>query len=128
MEYKLTEFIKNFPENVILREDLTSLGSSRQISRALLTLVKQGKLAKIGYGVYTKLKYSALADTTYLPQGFVSIARIALTRMGIKWDISEAEKAYNEGRSQQVPANPATKLLTRFRRKLSYKGMELRYE
>ena len=75
-----------------------------------------------------RLSYSELTGKNYLPNGFVAVAREALTRLGIRWDISEAEKSYNSGESQQVPANPTTKLLDRFRRTISYRGMELRFE
>ncbi|MCF6808580.1 hypothetical protein L3V79_09280 [Thiotrichales bacterium 19S9-12] len=127
-EYKILKYIQKTKNDVILREDLMSLDNDRQITRALNALIKKGKITKIGYGIFVRLCYSELTGKTYLPKGFVSIAREALTRLGIRWDISEAERAYNSGKSQQVPANPATKLLDRFRRKISYKGMELRFE
>lgn len=127
-EYKLWKYIKKSSSDVILREDLALLDSNRQITRALNTLVAKGRIAKLGYGIYVRLTYSELTGKNYLPNGFISVAREALTRLNIRWDISEAEKAYNTGKSQQIPANPATKLLDRFRRTISYKGMELRFE
>lgn len=128
LEYRIKSFIKHNKSSVLLREDIGDFGSYRQISRVLKKLQDNGDLVKIGYGIYARLSYSELADKPYLPKGFVSVAREALTRLGIKWDISDAERAYNEGRSQQIPANPATKVLERFRRKISYKGMVLRFE
>lgn len=127
-EYKLWQYIQNASSDVILREDFVWLDSDRQVTRALNALIKQGKIAKLGYGIYVRLSYSELTGKNYLPNGFVAVAREALTRLGIRWDISEAEKSYNSGESQQVPANPATKLLDRFRRTISYRGMELRFE
>ena len=94
--------------------------------RALV--VKKRKIVKLGHGIYAKLNYSELVDQTYLPKGFVSIVREALTRLGIQWDISDAEKAYNKGQTQQIPADPQTKVWGRLRRKISYKGMEPRFE
>ena len=126
--YKASKLIEILPSRVILRQDVAKLGSSRQVSRALDTLAKQGNLAKIGYGIYAKTKKSVITGDLYLPGGFLSIAREALTRLGIKWQLSEAELAYNSGKTQQVPANPPTKLQTRFRRKLSYRDMEMRFE
>lgn len=127
-EYKVAKFIEKSKSDVILREDLKFLDGDRQISRALKSLTQKEKISKISYGVYVRLKYSKTYGRTYLPKGVVSLMREALTKIGIKWDLSEAEKAYNEGRSQQVPANPRTKLLERFSRKFSYNGMELRFE
>lgn len=126
--YKAYKLIERLPSRVILRQDVANLGSSRQVSRALDTLVQQGSLAKIGYGIYAKTKKSVITGDSYLPGGFLAICREALTRLGVKWQISTAELAYNRGKTQQVPANPSTKLQTRFRRKLSYRGMEMRFE
>lgn len=128
IEYKLLQFVAQSTSNIILRDELSELAGKRQINRALNSLVKQEKLAKIGYGIYVRLKYSEIAEMSYLPNGFVSTAREALTRLGVKWDLSSDEKAYNEGLTQQVPINPSTKLLERFRRKISYNNMELRFE
>ncbi len=127
-EYKVYQYVMASASDVFLRSELDLLDTERQITRAVNALIVKGKLAKIGYGVYVRLGYSELVGSTYLPKGFVALGREALTKLGVKWDISEAEKAYNEGRSQQVPANPPTRLLERFRRRLSYKGMELRFE
>jgi hypothetical protein len=127
-EYMLMKYIEKTSSDIILREELKLLDSERQVSRALDSLVKKEKLAKIGYGIYTKLNYSTLVKRTYLPKGFISLGREALTRLGIPWEISSNETAYNEGKTQQVPVNPATKLLARFRRKITYKNMELRFE
>ena len=126
--YKASKLIERLPSRVVLRQDIADLGSSRQVSRALDTLVKHGNLVKIGYGIYAKTKKSVMTGDSYLPGGFLAIGREALTRLGIKWRASEAESAYNRGKTQQVPANPSTKLQTRFRRKLSYRGMEMRFE
>lgn len=128
ISYRALKLIEQLPSKVILRQDIEDLGSSRQVSRAFDTLVEQGNLVKIGYGIYAKTKKSVITGDSYLPGGFLNAAREALTRLGVKWQISKAELAYNQGTIQQVPANPPTKLQTRFRRKLSYRGMEMRFE
>lgn len=111
--------------NVILRSDIADLAEPRQISRALKKLVEMGYLTKLGYGIYAKLTRSTFANTTYLSGGALPTMREALTRLNIKWEPSKEEKAYQAGRSTQVPANPTTQIKTRFYRKLQYKGMEL---
>src|ERR1700733_5098815 len=37
-------------------------------------------------------------------------ARRALTKLGVQWEPTEAEKGYNQGRSTQVPVNPVVHL------------------
>ena len=128
IKYSALQKVKQLPGNIILREDLDDLGSPRQVSRATQALVDEGILAKLGYGVYGKLARSSITGDSYLPQGFVPTAREALTKLGVRWQSSQVEQDYYDGTSTQIPVNPPTKLLTRFRRKLSYNGMELRVE
>src|SRR5260370_39349097 len=52
-------------------------------------------------------------------------ARQALNKLGVKWEPTEAERAYNEGRSTQVPVNPAVRVRGRFSRQLRYGDTEL---
>lgn len=128
IRYKALERIKQLPSTVVLRKDIKGLGSTRQVSRALKEILDLGKIVKLGYGIYAKPKKSAVTGDQYLPGGFIVVCREALTRLGITWSISDAEQAYNLGKTQQVPINPPTKLVTRFRRKLSYRDMEIRFE
>jgi hypothetical protein len=128
IRYKALKRIQRLRSAVILRQDVQDLGTDRQVSRALKALVEEGFVVKIGYGVYAKAKKSTLTNDQYLPGGFLTIGREALNRLGVEWEISEAEKQYGLGNTQQIPANPPTKLNTRFRRHLSYRGREMRFE
>jgi hypothetical protein len=58
----------------------------------------------------------------YSPSGFIGAARRALTKLGVEWEPTEAERAYNEGPSTQVPVNPRVRVKGRFARQLSYHG------
>jgi hypothetical protein len=46
--------------------------------------------------------------------GFSGVARQALDELGVKWEPTEAERAYNEGRSTQLPVNPVVRVKGRF--------------
>jgi len=61
----------------------------------------------------------------YSPGGFIGAARQALDKLGVQWEPTQSERAYNEGRSTQVPVNPVVRVKGRFRRHLSYGGSEL---
>ncbi len=52
--------------------------------------------------------------------GFQLVAQQALTRLGVKWQATDAQRAYAEDRSTQIPVNPAVKVVGRFARKLRY--------
>ncbi len=60
--------------------------------------------------------------------GFIDAARQALDKLGVPWEPTEFQRAYNEGRSTQVPVNPAVRVKSRFARRLKYQDTELRLE
>lgn len=123
--FKVLKRINALEGDVILRSDVSNIADPRQISRALERLVKDGHLAKLGYGVYAKLVRSELAKATYLKEGVLPTMRAALNRLNIRWEPSLEEQAYEAGKSTQIPVNPSTKLKDRFRRQLRYRDMEL---
>lgn len=128
VEYKVKQRIEKLQSNAILRSEVADLGSPREISRALKKLKENGEITKLGYGVYGKLERSSITNRSYLKVSFLSIAREALTKLKVDWEPSDAEVDYNQGRSTQIPVNPNTKINKRFRRKISYKNMELDIE
>lgn len=128
IEFKVREIIKNEASGVILREDLSALGSYRQISRVLNKLIASKELAKISQGIYARAYESEYLDIPLLEKGLEEVAQEALDRLNIEWDSSTAVKAYNSGETQQVPVNNTMRLRTRCRRKFSYGGRQLRFE
>ena len=95
--------------------------------RALRRLVREKRLVRLGYGVYGRAVVSRLSGEPllYSPNGFLGAARQALTKLGVSWEPTEAERAYNEGRSTQVPVNPVVRVRGRFSRRLSDGKLEL---
>jgi hypothetical protein len=61
----------------------------------------------------------------YNQNGFIGAARQVLDKLGVAWEPTEAERAYNEGRSTQIPVNPVVKVNGRFSRQLRYNNAEL---
>ena len=51
-----------------------------------------------------------------------------LSKLGVTWEPTEAERAYNEGRSTQVPVNPVVRVKGRFSRRLRDGNLELMLE
>lgn len=105
---------------VYLTREFTDLGAKRQVLRALANTVASGHLVRLGYGVYGPATQSRLTGAPMLssPGGFTNAARVALTKLGVAWEPTEWERAYNEGRSTQIPINPQVKVKGRFSRKL----------
>jgi hypothetical protein len=97
------------------------------VLRALRSLTRKGRLVRLGYGVYGRAITSRLSGKPilYSPNGLAGAARQALTKLGVEWEPTEAERAYNEGRSTQVPVNPAVRVKGRFSRRLRDGNTEL---
>ena len=114
-------------DDVFLPREFADLGGEDQVLRVLRGLVRDGRLVRLGYGVYGRAVTSRLSGEPmlYSPDGFIGAARQALDKLGVEWEPTEAERAYNEGRSTQVPVNPVVRVKGRFRRQLRYGNAEL---
>lgn len=114
-------------DDVFFPREFVDLGGEDQVLRAFRGLVRDGELVRLGYGVYGRAVASRLSGEPMLnsPGGFAGAARQALNKLGVQWEPTTAERAYNEGRSTQIPVNPAVRVKGRFSRKLQYQGREL---
>jgi hypothetical protein len=116
--------------DVFLPRDFADLSGDDQVLRALRSLVREGALMRLGYGVYARAVRSRLSGRVMVASsnGFSGAALQALTKLGVPWEPSGSTKAYNEGRSTQIPVNPTVKVKARFTRRLSDGRTELRLE
>ena len=114
-------------EDVFLPREFHDLGGEDQVLRVLRTLVQEKRLVRLGYGVYGRAVVSRLSGDPVLfaQNGFQGAVCQALTKLGVTWEPTEAEIAYNEGRSTQVPVNPVVRVKGRFSRRLSDGNREL---
>lgn len=112
---------------VFLPREFRDLGGEDQVLRVLRVLVREKRLVRLGYGVYGRAVVSRLTGEPllYSPNGFLGAARQALTKLGVSWEPTEAERAYNEGRSTQIPVNPVVRVKGRFSRRLRVGNQEL---
>src|SRR2546423_4628289 len=87
-------------EDVFLPREFRDLGGEDQVLRVLRGLVRDKRLVRLGYGVYGRAVVSRLSGEPILfsPNGFLGAARQALTKLGVPWGLTDAERAYNEGR------------------------------
>ena len=118
------------PDDVFLTREFSDLAGERQVLRALRDLTEAGQLIRLGYGVYGRAELSSITQKPMLAgEGFGPVARQVLDKLNISWEPTTAERAYNEGRSTQVPMTPRVRLRSsRFSRKLRYNTMELTFE
>lgn len=122
------ERIEGGCENVLLRRDFRGIGSYAQVGRALKGLIEEGVIARIGKGLYAKTRRSSInpsKSSLAAFGGFKEVSREALDRLGIPWRPSEAEVAYNSGRSTQIPANAYVIVEVPTTRKISFGALVL---
>lgn len=114
--------------DVFLRADFDDLGGYDQVGRVLRGLVREGRLLKVGYGLYTRARPSLLDGKPSPTKGMRELAAEALGRLGIETAPTRMELAYNAGQSTQVPTGRVIGVRGRVRRKINYNGFPLSYE
>jgi hypothetical protein len=126
LQTKIEHRIAESREYVFLTREFTDLSGRRQVLRALRKIVAEGRLVRLGCGVYG-LAATSGSDRPVLfhPHGFIGAARTALTKLGVEWELTEGEVAYQEGRSAEIPSVPAVRIKRRFSRRLRYGQTEL---
>lgn len=122
-----TRIARQQADDVFLTREFRDLGGEDQVLRVLRGLVREKRLVRLGYGVYGRAVVSRLSGEPilYSRNGFLGAARQALTKLGVTWEPTVAEQAYNEGRSTQVPVNPVVRVKGRFSRRLRDGSQEL---
>ena len=125
---KISERIAHRKANVFIREDFDDLGGYDQIGRILAKLVTEGRIMRIGYGLYAKAKVSSLSGKLLPVVALPNLGKEALRRLKVRTVPTKAEIEYNEGRSTQVPTGRSIAVRGRFSRKIGYNGIYLTYE
>lgn len=122
LEDRMAYRVERKKGSVYLREDFSDLADYDQIGRGLRRLVARGTLVKIGYGLYARAKLSPLSGNTVPEKSLPSLAAEALKRLKVKVGASQEARAYNEGRSTQVPTGRVLAVKGRISRKIGYDG------
>src|ERR1700730_7457426 len=88
---------------VFLPREFAALGGEDQVLRALRRMTEDGRLIRLGYGVYGRAVKSRLSGEPmlYSAGGFSGAARQALDKLGVAGEPTEAERAYNNRRPPQ---------------------------
>jgi len=114
---------------VIMRADFRSMGSESQITRALKALIAEGRIVRLGYGVYAKARPSSLSGKPVPRACLAELAQEALIKMGVEPKLGSAQAAYAEGRSPDVPAHTCFNTgKRRISRKITVGRTVVRYE
>jgi hypothetical protein len=114
--------------DVFLRADFADLGGYDQVGRVLLQFVRQGKLLKIGLGLYTRARPSTLDGTPTPVKGLRALADEALRRLGVQTAPTRLEQSFSAGTTMQIPAGRRIAVAKRVRRKIGYNGVTISFE
>jgi len=126
---RVQHFIKRLPGNVIIRSEITMLGSATQLTDALNTLIKKGIIVRIGLGIYAKTRKSSVTGAQVPAGSLETLATEALGKMGILFSVGRAAAAYNSGATTQLPGSFAVHTGNRkISRKIEVGGRRLVYE
>src|SRR5271156_4728788 len=127
LEAKLLKRIDRKRGDVFLRADFDDLGGYDQIGRVLRQLVRDGRLVRVGQGLYARARPS-LTSGEPVPVGGLIALKEALRRVGVKTAPSRLELAYNAGQTTQVPTGRVVGVTRRVRRKIGYGEVSLSFE
>ncbi len=128
LQAKIEQRIARKKGDVFLRDDFSDLGGYDQVGRELRKLVRMGRLIRIGYGLYTRAAASPLDGQPVPTKSLRRLADEALTRLGIRTSETKLERAYNAGRTTQVPAGRVIAVDRRVRRKIGVRGATMSFE
>lgn len=128
LERRVAERVSRKKANVLMREDFRDLGDYDQVGRALRRLVAKGRLVRIGYGLYARAAVSPLSGRTVPARSLPALAAAALERLDVEVVPSGLARAYNAGRTTQVPTGRVIAVKGRISRRIGYDGKYVTFE
>ncbi len=128
IESRVARSIGRSSAEVFMRGDFKAIGSYAQIGKALNSLTAQGRLLRLGYGVYAKACPNTLFGGRMPRKSLESLAIETLKKLGVPIRLGRAAREYNEG-STQIPVHVCYDTGTRrISRKIKVGGEEVMFE
>lgn len=111
-----------------VREDFLDLGGYDQVGRALRQLVAEGKLVRVGQGIYGKARASTITGKPVPVKPLITIAAEGSRKLGYRVSPGRAAREYRDG-STQIPARQVLDLGKRkVSRKIQFGRDRVSYE
>lgn len=128
LSQRIATRIQRSKKEVFLRKDFLDLGGYDQVGRTLKRLTEEKQLIRIGQGLYAKAQISPLSGQAIPRIGIKELTTEALQRLDMETVPSSYEKAYNEGKTTQVPTGRVIGIKGRISRKIGYNGKFVQFE
>jgi len=125
---QISDRIARKRSDVVLRQDFLDLGDYDQVGRSLRTLIRTGKLIKIGQSIYVRTAVSPIDNQPTLPKSLSSLTLEAMKRLEIPTGMTKMESNYNAGKTTQVPTERAVGVHKRVRRRIGFGGYHMSFE
>ena len=124
----IVSYIDNSDRDIFVRKDFEGIARYDQIGQALNQLINKGKIVRIGKGVYAKAIISPLSKRIVPCKPLSYLATEFLKTKNVDVFPSSYDRAYNEGRSTQVPTGRVIGVKERISRKIGYDGKYITFE
>ncbi len=116
-------------KTVFLRSDFESFGTSTRVTRALQELISEGRIIRVGRGIYVKARPSTVTGNPVPVEPLETVAHKALAALGVDVQLGTAARAYVGGLTQDVPMNIAVDVgSSRVSRRIEFGGREVKLE
>jgi hypothetical protein len=116
-------------KTVFLRSDFEPFGTSTRVTRALQELITEGRIIRVGRGIYVKARPSSVTGNPVPVEPLETVAHKALAALGVNVQLGSADRAYVGGLTQDVPMNIAVDVgSSRVSRRIEYGGREVKLE
>lgn len=116
-------------KTVFLRSDFDSFGTSTRVTRALQELIAEGRIIRVGRGIYVKARPSSVTGNPVPVEPLETVAHKAFAALGVDVQLGSAQRAYVSGLTQDVPMNIAVDVgSSRVSRRIAFEGREVKLE
>lgn len=126
---RITKSLARSKADVFVRADFEKFGGYDQVGRALREIIAEGRLVKVGYGLYSKASPSALSGKPIPTRTMVEIGLQALQKLGVNATIGRAAQEYAAGKTTQMPGKERINIgKARISRRIGFGKRALIYE
>ena len=116
-------------KTVFLRSDFEAFGSSTRVTRALQELIAEGRVVRVGRGIYVKARRSCVTGSAVPVEPLETVAHKALAALGVDAHMGSADEAYVGGDTQDVPMRISIDVgSSRIVRRIEFGGREVKLE
>lgn len=115
--------------DVFLRSSFDRFGSASRVTRALQDLIKEGRIVRLGYGVYAKAFPSPISGKPIPRIPLENLIDQTLVALSVKFELGKAREDYTSEKSTHIPIAVVVKPIgSRISRKISLGNREVIYE